>query len=270
MTLCSPWLTADDISLCSTDVDQDSTVEPSDLNIVDKAIWVASSWLYSATAQQYPGICTDNIRPCATASGWAQPVDYPPNIGGARALRELAAPCAGMMTSIVCDGMVWPAVELPGLPVVDVVELTIDGIPFFDFRIVDDRWLIRQDAGVWPSQQNLGLEITEPGTWGIEYRWGSAPPPDLVHGAEVLTCELIKGWCPDGSCGECRLPQRLIQATFEGATMAVLDPFEFLGEGRFGILEVDGAIVQHNPNRLQRNGRLVTTDDLRRAPFRVR
>lgn len=266
MTLCSPWIEAGDITRCSLDIDRDGDLEPSDLAMAETAVLVASQLLYAATAQLYPGICTDTIRPCSTAAGWAQAVDYPPNLGGSR----LLADCGGTITSVVCDGRVWPAVDLPGRPVVDVTSVTIDGAAFTAYSIVDDRYLIRDDAGPWPTRNNLGLATTEPGTWGIVYRWGSAPPAYLTTAAEVLACEFIAAWCPGGDCPECHLPQRLQSITYEGATAAVLDPLDFLDSGGFGVPLIDYAVRAANPNHLQRNGRVVTVADVARTHYRVR
>lgn len=267
--LCSPWIDSDTITQCSLDVDKDGTVEEEDMAKVDRAVLVASSLLYAATARRYPGICTDSIRPC-TATGLAQAIDYPANIGGARILPVTSCGCYGCLTIITCDGLAWPAVELPGTPVVDVLEVTVDGAPFTAFRIVDDRYLIRNDRGPWPARNDLGADITEPGTWAIEYRYGAAPEPDLAAACEVLACELLASWCTTGDCGDCHLPKRLQSLTYEGATAAVLDPFDFLDSGGFGIASVDFAVRAANPENLQRVGKLASPSDMARRVYRVR
>lgn len=269
--LCTPWIDTDSITQCSLDVDHDSTVEPEDLNKADLAVLVACQLLYAATAKQYPGICIDHIRPCSATGPGLQALDYPPNVGGARVLADVRlGGCTGCLTVVECDGMVWPAVELPHGPVVDVLEVTIDGDPFVDFRIVDDRYLIRDDAGNWPATNNLGADASEPGTWDIEYRYGSAPPADLLLAAEILACEFIAAWCMGGDCPECHLPSRLQTLTYEGATAAVLDPFDFMDSGGFGIPTIDYAVRAHNPNHLERNGRVVVPRDVERGHRRVR
>lgn len=267
--LCSSWIDADDTTLCSLDVDRDGTVEAEDRAKADKAALVASTLLYYATAQMFPGICTDAIRPCGQ-NGVGQALDYPPNIGGARVLRALADCCGGCLTDVWCDGRWWPAVDLPHRPVVDVLEVTIDGAPFTDFRIVDDRYLIRNDSGVWPTVNDLGRDLTQTGTWGIEYRFGSAPPADLAIAAEVLQCEFMALWCSGPNCPDCHLPQRLQSIQWEGANAAVLDNFSIMDNGGFGIALVDFAVRAHNPERLQRNGRVVLPSDVAGRPHRVR
>jgi hypothetical protein len=272
--LCTPWIDTDSITQCSLDVDDDGTVEPADLAKADAAVLVASGLLYEATAQMFPGICTTTIRPCSTGAGWGQALDYPANVGGSRVLADTVGGCTGCLTSIVCDGKVWPAVDLPHRPVVDVLEVTIDGDPFVDFRIVDNRYLIRNDGGPWPTRNDLGQEAwgpgAQPGTWQIEWRWGSAPPAYLAHAAELLACEFIAAWCTEGDCPECNLPSRLQSITYEGATAAVLDPFDFMDSGGFGIPQIDYAVRAANPGGLQRNGRVVLPRDVSRTGYSVR
>jgi hypothetical protein len=267
--LCTPWIDTDSITQCSLDVDRDSTVEPEDLAKADLAVQVASSLLWAATAKQYPGICIDKIRPCTTG-GWGQAIDYPPNVGGSRVLRDTVAGCLCDTSMILCDGRAWPALELPHGPVVDVLEVTINGDPFVDFRVVDDRYLIRDDGAPWPTTNNLGADPSEPGTWEVEYRYGSAPPPELALAAELLACEFIAAWCVGGECPECHLPERLQSITYEGATAAVLDPFDFMDSGGFGVPQIDYAVRANNPNRLERVGRVVTPQDVARRHYRVR
>jgi hypothetical protein len=269
--LCTPWIDTDAITQCSLDVDRDGTVEPADLAKADMAVRLSSSLLYAATAKQFPGICLDKIRPCSATGLGLQAIDYPPNIGGSRVIADARLHgCASCLTTVECDGQIWPAVELPHGPLVDVLEVTIDGDPFVDFRVVDDRYLIRNDAGNWPARNDLGKEASEPGTWEIEYRYGSAPPAELAFAAEILACEFIASWCIGGDCPECHLPSRLQSITYEGATAAVLDPFDFMDSGGFGIPTIDYAIRASNPNNLERVGRFITPRDVSRGHHRVR
>ena len=189
-------------------------------------------------------------------------------------LRDTVANCCGTLEAVVCDGLVWPALELPHRPVVDVLEVTIDGDPFVDFRVVDDRYLIRDDRAPWPAHNDLSQEASgpgsQPGTWEVEYRYGSAPPADLRHAAELLACELLASWCTGTGCPECHLPERITSLTYEGATAAILDPFSFMDSGGFGIPQIDYAVRAHNPNRLERVGKVVTPADVLRSHYRVR
>lgn len=266
MALCGPWV--DQVRLCDAD-----DFEPGDL---DRAIEVASWLLYTGTESRWPGICTDTVRPCTT-SGATQMIQNPVGEGS----RPLpvgrwggsdwwgGSPCSCSSDILSCGCKDHPNVLLPGRPVVDVVEVLIDGQPFHDYVIVDDRWLVRTDGHQWACCQDLTKPATELGTWEITYEYGSAPPLAGRIAAEALACELARSWQPGDT--ECRLPRRLTQLTREGITMTVMDPFDFLDEGRFGIYEVDAFVTAANQGRKpgDTGGRVLMASDLN-AIHRVR
>lgn len=254
--LCSPWLQADDVTICEPCLPEGSSGVGNPAYI-ERGVLVASWLLYRATGYQFPGLCTDLVRPCTSNGGFQQLAN--PTGAGSRLISDGgwdwwgggACGCGG--EPLVCGCHVHSNVVLPGTPVVDA-EVTIDGAPFTAFKINNDRQLIRTDGGQWPCCQDLGKPLTEPGTWGIEYRYGAMPPPDGVLAAEVLACEFARAWewaagDATGECADCRLPRRLTSITREGMTAAVMDPFEFLNEGRFGIAEVDYFVNVVNAGR---------------------
>lgn len=248
--LCGPYLTAADATIC-----------PPATPDLERAILVASWLMYAATGRQYPGLCADVVRPCSGQHP-VQMLDYPTSVGGARPIGwtlDLAA-CGCGGSGFACGCTYHDAVRLPGLPVARVTEVLVDGVALDvtpgtgDVVLVDSAAIIRADGGHWPCCQNLALPTDQPGTWQVSYEWGALAPPDVVAGAEALACELAAAW----GGGACNLPKRLTSLTFEGATMAVLDPFDFLDSGRFGVYLADAAVAAHNPGRLDRT-RTVTT-----------
>lgn len=251
MTLCAPWLAADDVTLCDS----------ADPNL-PRALLVASHLLYNATAKLYPGLCSDKIWPCSSGAG-VQYLDY--STGGSRPINVMGGcSCTG---STICGGT--PTVAVPGTPISAVVEVLING-DVVPARIVDDELLVRTDGTDWPCRNQLYLPDGSPGTWSIEYTYGLLPPPPLILAVEVLACQLIAGWCTGPDCPTCLLPKRLTQLTYEGATVQTLDPFDFLDNRRFGILEIDTALAQYNPNGLDRNGVMRSPRDFLARPHRVR
>lgn len=243
-TLCSPWVSAESMTLCEPCLPEGSS-GPGDTSLMERGALVASWLLFRATRFQYPGLCTDVVRPCTAGGGWQHLAN--PTGAGSRPIGDgydwwAGGPCGCSGEPLSCGCHIHPNVVLPGVPLVDVPELLIDGQEFTAFKINRDRQLIRTDGNYWPCCQNLGLDATEPGTWQITYRYGAMPPPDGVAAAEALACELAQAWeasLNGTDCDGCRLPRRLTSITREGMTAAAIDPFEFLDEGRFGIAEVD-------------------------------
>lgn len=268
MTLCSPWVQPSGCQICKHEDFQPGVFE--------RALEAASWLLYNVTGSIWPGVCEDTVRPCMSAGPFQQ-IQNPVGDGsrpltgpGGRNPFGLQGPCdcTGDLLSCGCD--LHSSVLLPGTPVVEVIEVLIDGEPFDSWAIVDDRWLIRTDGCRWPCCQALGKPATDEGTWEITYTYGAMPPVAGVLAAEVLACELAKSWEKPGD-PDCRLPRRLTQMTREGITVATLDPFQFLDDGRFGLYEVDTFITTALGGRAPGDpgGRVLLASDINRI-HRVR
>lgn len=258
--LCGPWLNAADVTWCAVPTD------PPELAKLERAVKVATYLVWRASGRLYDGICSDVVRPCHQGPA-IQQLDYP--WGTPRPINVMAG-CGCGGSDLACGCNAHPNVKLPGAPIIGRPVVTIDGVPFDGFTIVDSQWLVRSDGASWPCCQNLGLLATEPGTWQVSYRYGRAVPPDLLLAMEVVACELVAGWCVGDDCGPCRLPEKVVSATYEGATYQMADPFALLEGGRFGIPEVDHAIRSVNPNGLQRTGRAISPRDFLARTHRVR
>ena len=106
--------------------------------------------------------------------------------------------------------------------------------------------------------------LDEDGTFEVTFVYGTPPPPAGREAAADLACELLKGW----TGGECNLPRRLTSITRQGVTMALLDPFQFLNEGKVGVYTVDLFLKTYNPGGLHRRA-AVMSPDIRRSNRRV-
>ena len=140
-------------------------------------------------------------------------------------------------------------VQLPG-PVAGVTSVTVDGVqlPEEEWRL-DGTRLYRADGDPWPHE---GLRV--------EYRRGVDVPPGGQLAAGVLAWELSKSVdCPD----DCALPQRLTAVTRQGVSVAIMDQFEDLSEGRTGIWLIDSWVASVTRPRV---GGSVLSPDLFCAP----
>lgn len=266
MALCAPWVDASDVAYCSGD-----DLPP---GMLARAVQAASELLYTASGRQFTGLCTDVVRPCrgglpgryvpwdvAWAAGpvWFEDGWRPVGLGQCN--------CPGQMPACGCTSH--DALKLPNTPVVDVPEILVDGVALTDWgTIADDAWLVRTVPDRWPCCNRLDLPATEDGTWQVTYTWGTAVPEAGRMAAEVLACELAKGW----SGQACKLPRRVTSLSAQGTTMefAQVDAMEFFAQGRLGLYEVDSFISTHNPHRLQRRGRLISPRAAACKPRRVR
>lgn len=270
--VCSPWLDLDDFSLCkATDFDP-----PEVFGLVVDA---ATDMLFVASGRQYPGVCVDTVRPPSAnlpgSGSW---------FGGSRASdgslwlghdgigtlpESTFGGWGGGSDAVMSQGFEFSSVRLPGFPIQDVSDITIDGVALAagSWLIVDDRWIVRRDGKAWPLWQRLDRPAGEANTWSVTYSYGPPTPPAGLLALQVLVCELGLGWKGDKSC---RLPKRLTQITREGLSAVVLDPFKFLDKGQFGVYEIDTFINMANPHHLSRDGKVINVDLIGGTPHHVR
>lgn len=259
MTICAPWVDLDDDDGAAAMF----PCAPTDFGpgVLQRWALIASTLLYARTGRQYPGVCTDVVRPCRPRAAVVQTLAYVAS-GGSRAIDTALGhgcgepPSGGMAWGCGCDNH--GAVLLPHQPVRRVLAVTIEGetVDPSTYRLVDRRWLVRR-SGSWPCCQNLGAADGEPGTWSVEYSYGIPPPAGGPEVAAVYACELAKGSVGDETC---RLPRRVTNLTREGVTMTLLDPFDFFDNGLTGLYEVDAWIGALNPAKLDRAGKVINVD----------
>lgn len=91
----------------------------------------------------------------------------------------------------------------------------------------------------------------------VSYVWGSNPPISGKAAAVTLANEFLLSW--DNS-SECRLPQRVTNVTRQGVSWTILDPQDFLNQGRTGIYEVDLFLRSINPSQAVKRARVFSPD----------
>lgn len=73
----------------------------------------------------------------------------------------------------------------------------------------------------------------------VTYEYGSKPSPLIQAAIATLSSELASA---EADTAECRLPERVTSVNRQGVSWTVIDPQEFLEQGRTGIYEIDLAI----------------------------
>lgn len=235
---CQPWATEADLcDPCYGDYDGERTATMLD---------VASRILYELSGRQWGGECETTVRPCTRSAGGTHLVGRGHMPGpfvpiGNQVADSFGFCGCGEPDSCGCGGI--SQVRLKA-PVVEVLEVLVDGDVLDPslYRVDDYRWLVRRPdpdgrRRAWPCCQRLELDADQPHTFQVSYVHGRTPPPDGVLAAGVLACELLKSCTP--GMGECRLPKRVQTITRQGVTMAMIDPMDFVREGRTGLIEVD-------------------------------
>jgi hypothetical protein len=222
---------------------------------VAASILVASEILFLLSNEKYPGSCADTIRPIgSTSSGcWGRNPDLFATWGGS--LGDIRNYRCDHRLSCTC-GQPCQLDFAPLLPVTSIEQVLVDGTEVTDFVLLDNRWLARTDGDCWPSCQDMLLASTEPDTFEITYRHGLAPPESGRLAARQLACELVKS-C---SGGDCQLPARVTSVTRQGISMAILDPLDFLDNGRTGLYFVDLFLKAVNPDGMRGHVSVMSPD----------
>lgn len=211
-------------------------------------VGAATEYLWNWTGRRY-GLCDVTVRPCrqdCTTAGmstffgngpvWPNAAPFTPVIINGGWYNLSCGRCGD-----VCGCGHIEQLQLPG-PIYSIDSITIDGevLPSGNYRVDNDKWLVRTDDGSWPSCQDLSADVGEEDTFEIVYRKGVPVPVGGQIAAGVLATELAKALCNDGTC---QLPQRVQSITRQGVTIAMLDAFDDVEKGHTGIWVVDSWIA---------------------------
>lgn len=164
------------------------------------------------------------------------------------------------------------SIPLPQIPVLDVVEVTVDGVTLDpgDYQIVGGNRLIR-NHGCWPASGDCA-----PGRVEVTYNAGIPLRPaisadDDPNGIGVPESayysmvgaamgELVAEYV-EGMCGRpCKLPSRFMSISRQGITVTGLSPSEFLELNLTGLPLTDNLIRTVNPNGVRQRPRVVSLD----------
>lgn len=131
----------------------------------------------------------------------------------------------------------------PVLSVENVISSTGEVAPPSSYILVNNAYLINTDKSCW----NLQSGVT------IEYTFGNRPPTAGRIAAIRLANELLKLISDPESCS---LPDRVTSVSRQGVSYTILDPQEFISEGRTGIYEIDLFLQAANPSRGRKKPRV--------------
>lgn len=99
--------------------------------------------------------------------------------------------------------------------------------------------------GAWDLRSN---EIV------VNYLYGMDPPEAGKRAAVRLASEIMKAITnPE----ECALPERVTSVSRQGVNYTVLDPQEFINDGKTGLFEVDMFIHAANPAKAYKRPRVL-------------
>ncbi len=244
---CELWVTPEELEECPERLPQGYTQD--DLLV---AATLASQNLYRFSGRQYGGQCTDHVRPCVginTATNgqiiltWLVPRGFP--------YPTLPVHTTDGWQNIGCSGAgCWvPCVFLPG-PVSDITEVRVDGQVLTkgtDYKVSGYSQLCRTDGQLWPIGQDMTKELTEDGTFYVE--WTRGKPIDIVQkrmAREYALQRIIHLLCT--KMATCDVSNEGVVTLSADGVSAAFDSFtELAAAGKTGIKLVDEWLGSVNP-----------------------
>jgi hypothetical protein len=269
--VCSPW--ADTADVCAPCADYEA-----DQALLEKKLLVASELLFAWSGHQYPGVCSDIVRPCARYDGsdvgmrssWGGTGGWGYGFGGAGLWQSSWGFCSCNRTRRSgCQSI--PEITLGAYPVIAVSEVKVDGaaLDASRYRVDDDRWLVRlPDADGsrpgFPCCQDMVLPDTEENTFFVAFTYGQVPPLAGVAAAAALGCELTLA-CDPETASECRLDWRVQSITRQGVSEVLIIGRNFREHIELAIPEVGMFLAAANPNGIERRATVMSPDIGRRV-----
>lgn len=231
--LCSAWATPADVPDPHRDRLDDETWE--------RLLMQASEIMWALSGRRwYGGGCEEtamlrSMPPTAGRDSWPYDASWGscPCWRGGTWVDDLFLPRTDYTTAHLSP----VAIKLPRNPVTLIVEATVDGITLDPsaYRLTRSGWLERIDGGHWA----VCGDSTD-----VTYQFGEPPPEGGVQAVVLFAIQLMLDYLGDAKC---RLPARVTSVTRQGVTMAMLDPMEFLPDGKTGIYLIDLWLASVNP-----------------------
>jgi len=212
-----------------------------DPQFAEDAIAIASTVLYQLSGRKYPGLRRITEEYVGEGCG-GQSIRV-------SATHSIDIPGAARSYDVTSTDRLW----LRGRPVWQVYSVeridTEERIEPGHYAVFDHRGIETTGCGCGCWDICCGLRIS--------YSYGAVPPASGIWAAKALAEQICLSM--QGSA-ECRLPERVTSVSRQGISYSILDPQDFLRDGRTGIYAVDLFLASVNPDRARLPARVFNPD----------
>lgn len=222
-----PWISAAD------------TIDPNG-PYTESAVQFASMVLFKLSAEKYTGVQT---------STEVYTLDVPVSISTAPAL------ITGKMYNLPrFTDNAHRNLRLRNTPVRSVVSVRYLGreLDPSEYSLRNNSYLVRTGGLPWILDPLQEIEVT--------YTHGTPPPAAGKRAAIRLANELILS---DKGSSICALPERIQSVARQGVSYTIMDPQEFISNGKVGIYEIDLFLAAVNPSKAKKRPRVFTPGSVR-------
>lgn len=222
-----PWITVDDLA---------EPTNPDAPWAVEAASWI----LFKLSGEKYPGV--------------REVTEYY-SVDAAGNLSMTAELINGQMHNLPARSARYEGltrIRLRNSPVLSVSSVRMLGreLTAGEYQLRNSAYLVRAQKLPWITDPINEIEVT--------YRYGS-PPPSMGQTAAIrLANEFI--WNEQDS-DRCTLPERISSSvTRQGVSYTILDPQEFIKEGKTGVYTVDMFLQAANPSGAKKKPKVFSPD----------
>lgn len=201
------------------------TIDPTGM-YTDEAIRTASEVLYKLTGEKYPGISTSTDA--ITSTAYTNFMTTPQVVGGK--MYNLPRASTGGQREL----------NLRQKPVLAVESVYVNGalLDPSQYSLRNNSYIVRTAPNLWILSPTSEIVVT--------YRHGARPPAAGKAAATRLANEIILWYLGDNRCA---LPERITSVARQGVSYTILDPQDFISQGKTGIYTVDSFISAVNPDK---------------------
>lgn len=225
----APWISVNDLAVPDSPFAQAS---------VDYATYV----LYRLTGEKYPGLMETTETYVAERMAREVPL-------------ELSSQAIAVPSRIQYPQRLY----LRGTPVHEIHSVSYGGevLSPDEYALYNKRFLKLRNGASWNYACN-------PQGITVEYCYGMMPPSAGKLAAATLANEFLILYGENPNTTECRIPERVKSISREGISFDMIDPMEFMDDGKTGIWEIDLFIRTSNPARAKKQPKLFSASDPRR------
>lgn len=212
-------------------ISAEETIDPTG-PYTESAVEFSSLILYKLSGEKYPGVSTTTEVYTA---------------GNSTITTSSAQVIQGNMYNLSRGSSGNRNLKLRNAPVRSVISVKFMGrvLDPSEYSLRNGSYLVRTNGVPWSLDPVNELEVT--------YRFGTAPPLSGKRAALRLANEFILS---DKGSPNCSLPERISSVARQGVSYTIMDPQEFLSNGKVGIYEVDLFLAAVNPTKAKKRAKI--------------
>jgi hypothetical protein len=198
----------------------------------ESAVQFASEVLYKLSGKKYTGIQT--VTEVYTADVNMANVTNPALISGN--MYNIPRGLEGQRN-----------LRLRNTPVRSIISVTYQGreLDPSEYSLRNNSYIVQKNSLPWALNDVQELEVT--------YTFGTPVPAAGKRAASRLANELILS---EMGSANCALPERISSVARQGVSYTILDPQEFINNGKVGIYEIDLFLAAVNPSKAKKRSKV--------------